>query len=238
MVIVALLTIPAFYLEMMVTDAFYNFAGKVLSWIVFVAFGGELAVMLAVCRQRMLYLASNWLGVLLVVFSGIALFEPAEEFIPLLRLLRVAFVGIILMNVWRRMARVVSRDAIPYLTFLATISLGGAGAVFYWIEPTVHSYADGLWLAFGTGATVGYGDLVPTTPASKVFAVLMVVVGYAFLSLITASFAALFIGEDERKMRHLLQRDVKLLQNELDGLRRQVSDYHETVKQALIDKNK
>jgi voltage-gated potassium channel len=62
---------------------------------------------------------------------------------------------------------------------------------------------------------MGYGNLVPTTTASRVFAVLMVVIGFAMLSLVTASFAAFFVGEDEKKLRHEMHQDIKELREEV-----------------------
>ena len=44
-------------------------------------------------------------------------------------------------------------------------------------------------------------------------------VGYAILSLVTASIAAFFIGEDEQKLRRELHRDIKSLHDEVRQLR-------------------
>lgn len=104
---------------------------------------------------------------------------------------------------------------------LAMLAMAGGG--FYWLEPQVHSFADGLWLAFTTGATVGYGDIVPSTPASKVFAVFIVLMGYALLSLVTASIAALLVGEDEKLIRRELHADMRLLLREIDALRGEIA---------------
>jgi voltage-gated potassium channel len=41
--------------------------------------------------------------------------------------------------------------------------IGGVG--FWLLEPGIDTLQDGLWLAFTTAATVGYGDMVPRTPA-------------------------------------------------------------------------
>ena len=54
----------------------------------------------------------------------------------------------------------------------SSLALLGLGPGFWWLEPRAETLGDGLWLAFTTAATVGYGDIVPTTPASKIFAVL------------------------------------------------------------------
>ncbi len=103
---------------------------------------------------------------------------------------------------------------------LAILGLGGLG--FWVLDPQVRSIGDGLWLAFTTAATVGYGDMVPSTPASRVFAVLVVLVGLAVLSLVTASVAAMFVQGEERHMEHELMRELRALRHELNQLQAQV----------------
>ena len=87
------------------------------------------------------------------------------------------------------------------------------------MEPRVHSYADGVWLAFTTGATVGYGDLVPSTPASRIFAAFIVLLGYALFSVVTASIAALLVGEDEKRLSREMHADLRMLRKEIAALR-------------------
>lgn len=109
---------------------------------------------------------------------------------------------------------------------LCILWLGGVG--FWWLEPKVRSLSDGLWLAFTTAATVGYGDLVPTTLASRSFSVVVVLLGLAVLSLVTASLAAIFIEreveEEERQIERDLRRDIMQLRNELHLLRQELRE--------------
>jgi voltage-gated potassium channel len=105
---------------------------------------------------------------------------------------------------------------------LSIILLAMAGAGFYWMEPRVLTYADGVWLAFITGATVGYGDLVPSTHASRIFAVFIVLLGYAIFSVITASIAALFVGEDEKHFQQDLHADIRALRHEIALLHKEL----------------
>ena len=100
---------------------------------------------------------------------------------------------------------------------LAILVIGGVG--FWWLEPSIHSFSDGLWLSFTTAATVGYGDTVPTTPMARLFAVFVVLLGLAVLSLVTASLAALFVGREvEKDDRHM----VAEVLHELHALRLEV----------------
>lgn len=104
------------------------------------------------------------------------------------------------------------------------ILLIAAGAFFYWIDPQIHSLHDGIWLAFTTGATVGYGDLVPSTTASRLFAGLMVLLGFALLSIFTAGIAALLVGEDERRLEHEFHHDIRALRKEVQALRAELTE--------------
>ena len=103
--------------------------------------------------------------------------------------------------------------------------LGGVG--FWLLDPGVHTIADGLWLAFTTAATVGYGDMVPSTHASRMFAVIVVLLGLAVLSLATASLAAIFVEKDveegeELQIEHALMREIRHLREEVQLLRQDI----------------
>ncbi len=103
---------------------------------------------------------------------------------------------------------------------LSILGLGGLG--FWLLDPGVKTLSDGLWLAFTTAATVGYGDLVPSTHASRVFAVLVVLVGLAVLSLVTASVAAIFVETEEREIERELLLELRRLHHEVRSLREEV----------------
>ena len=104
------------------------------------------------------------------------------------------------------------------------VSLGGLG--FWLLDEQVNSFSEGLWLAFTTAATVGYGDMVPSSLASRVFAVLLVIMGLAVLSLTTAAIAALFIDRDERESTLALEKDIMA---ELTQLRQEIQALKESL---------
>jgi voltage-gated potassium channel len=105
---------------------------------------------------------------------------------------------------------------------LLILLMGGLG--FWWLEPGIHTFQDGLWLAFTTAATVGYGDLVPQTHVGRAFSVLVVLLGLAVLSLVTASLAALFVEQEVEEEERQIERD---LMRELHALRRQINALHD-----------
>lgn len=211
----ALIAVVAFYLVEVETQPQLRAIGRLLEWAVLVAFSAELVWMLAITRQRLRYLLGNWLDVLIVTAAALTVTGYDTDWVALARLLRVAMVAMVLARAFTEMRTMFSPGGLPYIFGFAVIAMLAAGAGFYWLDPSVHTYSEGLWLAFVTAATVGYGDVVPTTPASRILAVVIVVIGLALLSTVTATFAALFIGEDEKIMRKEMHQDIRRLREEV-----------------------
>jgi voltage-gated potassium channel len=218
MIGIALGSVVAVYLTEIAREPNLRSLGRSLEWLIFLAFSAELLWMLYLSSRKLPYLLANWLDVLIVFFAGLALAGTESEWVALARLLRLAAVGMLLARAAGSIRSVFTPGGLPYVFGLAMIAFLVAGAGFYWLEPTVQSFADGLWLAFTTGATVGYGDLVPTTTSARVFAVIITMLGLTFFSLVTASIAAFFIGEDEKLLRKEMHQDIRHLRTEVAEL--------------------
>ena len=206
-VLIALLsTIPAFYIELLenlptpLAVAIYLLAAGLTGLSLW-----RVARLLTHPRQ---YLRGN--GLDLVLIGGLliaALIPPSIGSSPALVVRLVVSMLTLLRMVWT-IKSWVTQGGLGYLLALAMLVLFFCGAGFWALEPKVQSLEDGLWLAFTTAATVGYGDLVPTTPASKIFAVFVVLLGYAVLSLVTAAIAAMWVETSERRMEQDILRDL------------------------------
>lgn len=119
---------------------------------------------------------------------------------------------------WQRRKRFITRRGVVYSLGLCVLILSLGGVGFWIVEPRAETLADGLWLAFTTAATVGYGDIVPSTHASRAFAVVVVLLGLAVLSLVTASVAAMFVETEERQIERDLMREIGALRKEVQSL--------------------
>jgi voltage-gated potassium channel len=148
-------------------------------------------------------------------------------------LLRLSLCSLILIRMATLVLWHMKPSYLVKLIFLALLMLTSAGAGFYWLEPTVLNYPDGVWLAFSTVATVGYGDFVPSTPASKIFAVFIVLLGYAMFSIVTANIAALFVGEEEERFERELHGDIRALHQEVAALRRELREQEAQIKASM-----
>jgi voltage-gated potassium channel len=59
------------------------------------------------------------------------------------------------------------------------------------------NFGDSIWWAFVTICTIGYGDYYPVTFEGRAIAVLLMVAGLAFISVITVSVATMFLNRLE-----------------------------------------
>jgi voltage-gated potassium channel len=83
-----------------------------------------------------------------------------------------------------------------------TIALGFlilAAFLISGLDPAFEDPIDGFWWAWVTMTTVGYGDLVPTTLEGRIVGMLLILVGIAIFSMLTASFSVFFIEKEEEE---------------------------------------
>lgn len=112
------------------------------------------------------------------------------------RFVRLGRAGVAGVRLVRGVRRLGAPGALPYLTLatLAIVTLGGAA--FYLVElEGVEGIDDALWWALVTVTTVGYGDISPATGAGRAVAAVVMVLGIAYTSLLTAGLAALLTRE-------------------------------------------
>lgn len=131
---------------------------------------------------------------------------------------------------------ILGRQGLIYSMAIALSILVFGGLGFWALDPEVDTFSDGLWLAFTTAATVGYGDLVPSTQASRAFAVLVVLMGLGVLSLVTASVAALLVErdvqEEERAIERELMQEMRAMRDEIAALRQEIESIKTTDKET------
>lgn len=214
-----LLAIPAFYFEELSREPVFQDIARTMDMLVLLTFVVELTIMLVVSRHKFQYLVHNWLSVAIIAATGLSVLAPQipGELAALFRLARLAIASLLIARLLHSL-RALTPGSTPYILLIGFILMLLSGGGFYWLEPTIHNYWDGLWLAFNSGMTVGYGDLVPTTGPSRLFAGLVIILTYGVMSLVTASIAAFFIGKEEKQIRRDVHQEIKNLRRDMAAL--------------------
>ena len=95
---------------------------------------------------------------------------------------------------------VATRRVFPFLVLLTLAVALLAGFVMTLVdEEDFPSFGVGAWWALVTLATVGYGDVVPTTPWGRVVGSGVILFGITFLSFLTATVTSLFVSNDQER---------------------------------------
>jgi voltage-gated potassium channel len=222
MLIALVASVPAFYDSMLPTPAtwatwMYLVSGGVLLgstwWARRGAHGAAAAgTSSAAWGHHPLQMRLDWfLGAALIANAVLPQSNASEAAL----LWRLVIAVLMLYRLLRISQPLFTETGLARLMALGSAVLVLCGIGFYWLDPEVKSIHDGLWLAFSTAATVGYGDVVPSSTASRIFSVFVVLLGYGLLSLVTASIAAMFVGSQERKVERDILRDMHVQMREL-----------------------
>jgi voltage-gated potassium channel len=204
MLVAALLVIPVVVIEQSSFGQPWEAIGAALNWAIWLAFLGELVVMLAVVDDRSGWLRKHPLELLIVVLTPpfLASTFAAVRALRLLRLVRLLRLA--------QLARdASSMEGLRYVSLLALLTVLAGGAGYASVERH-QSLGDGMYWAITTMTTVGYGDLSPQTTTGKFLAVVMMLVGIGFVAILTGAVAQRFLAAEIRE-------DVAAIEHEIDA---------------------
>jgi len=197
MLFVALWIPLQWYLE--VTHAIAPVLARIADWLVWSSFLIETVVLSMLVKDRRAYLFGNWINMAVIV-GGIPYFWQFAPLIGLLRSFRLILVVVILLRLSKSIRMMLSRHQLGNTLAVAFITMVLSGVIVSQIDPTIGSVWDGMWWAWVTMTTVGYGDVVPNSAAGRMFGALLILFGVVLLSMLTANLAAFFIGGEVEKV--------------------------------------
>jgi len=226
MMFVALWIPLQWYLEE--TQAITPLLARIADWLVWLAFLVETVLLSALVKNRRAYLTGNWMN-LVIVIGGMPFFWQFAPLVGLLRGFRLVLVVVILARLSKSVRMLLSRHQLGNTLAVAFITMVLSGVIVSRIDPSIGTVWDGMWWAWVTMATVGYGDVVPHSAAGRLFGALLILFGVVLLSLLTANLAAFFIGADVEKV----EREEK----EADRMLKDISARLERVERLLEQRN-
>lgn len=192
-----------------------------IDWAIWLFFSMETVAMLALVRQRRRYLLGNWMN-LLIIAGGLPILWPGLPLVAALRSLRLLlFVGL-LPRLSHTAASLLARNRLGSTLLVMGTLIATTGVLVSLFEPAIETPLDGVWWALVTASTVGYGDIVPSTPQGRAFAAVVILIGLAMVALITANISAFLVdSEVDRERRELLEKMTRI-ERQLDEIERRL----------------
>ncbi len=190
-IVVTLWLVVQWYLELNnLLPVTQIYLANFLIWIYFII---ETILLLTFVNNKKFYILQNW-PVTIIIISGICLlFYPhilAGHLFDGLRLILIIW----LLIPWLEVCFNSLSDNYFTTTLLtAFFIILFSGIIISGLDPSIESAWDGIWWAWVTVTTVGYGDVVPTSFVGRAFAFILIMMGLVLFAAFTANFSALFI---------------------------------------------
>ncbi len=192
----------------------------VSDWIIWLFFLIETVVLMSLVRDRRGYLVDNWMSVA-IILAGLPILWHYTPLAGLLRHLRLLLLATLLVQFIPSVREILLRNHLGYTLLIAILITVVSGIVISQVDPAIPSIGDGIWFAWVTLTTVGYGDVAPESTAGRLIGGVLIFVGLVFFSLITANIAAFLVRRDVEKVERkegTLGHQLKDLQAQLDRI--------------------
>jgi voltage-gated potassium channel len=155
--------------------------------------------LLLLVEKKGQFLRNNW-GSLVIIVAGMPLLWEAFPHAGGLRVLRLLVLFSLLFNMSAAARKILGRNHLGTTLMVSFIIVVLAGTLMAVIDPNIKTPLDGIWWAWVTITTVGYGDIVPGSTAGRLFGSLLILLGIALFSMLTGSFSAFFLAQEEEKI--------------------------------------
>jgi len=169
---------------------------RITNWGIWLFFVLETVVLVSLVEDKRRYLRSNWMN-LLIIGAGVPVLWGGGAHAAALRTLRLLLMFPLLLNTSGTVRKILTRNYLGTTLLVALAFTLVSGLLITGIDPGIETVWEGLWWAWVTVATVGYGDVVPQSVAGKAFGAIVILFGVGFFSLLTASFSAYFVSRGE-----------------------------------------
>lgn len=181
---------------------------QLTDWVVWAFFIGETTLLTYLVRDKWRYLKANWIN-LVIIAAGMPILWGGPVHAAGLRSLRLVIAFGLLLNVSPTLKAVLARNHLGTTLMVSLVVVIIGGTIMAGIDPGIETPLDGIWWAWVTLSTVGYGDVVPASQPGRLLGAIMILLGMGLFSLITASFTAFFVAREEEAVEEEIVEQVE-----------------------------
>jgi voltage-gated potassium channel len=142
---------------------------QIANWCVWLFFVAESVTLTLLVQHRLHYLKRNWLNLIIIIF-GLPWIWQLTPLVGIVRGLQLLLMARLLLPWWNTSVLFLSRNRLGTTLITALVTTTLAGVLMSVIDPVYKSPWAGIWWAWETVTTVGYGDYIPISFAGRLLA--------------------------------------------------------------------
>jgi voltage-gated potassium channel len=201
---------------------------QLTNWVIWFAFVAETVVLTLLVERKMFYLTTNWVNLAIIILL-FPVYWPHLYLTTIVRVIRICLMFRFLVP-WLSFSReFLARNHLGTTLLVAFVLTTASGLTVAAFDPGIPNAFAGVWWAWQTITTVGYGDSVPTSILGRTVAILIMVFGIGLLAVLTANFSAFFLARNEKTsertvtLKHVEQM-LERLEAKIDMLEQQLKN--------------
>ena len=179
----------------------------ILVWAFFVV---ELIVMTALVDKKLRYICSNWMNLVIIIF-GMQVLWGDMQYMAAVRIARLIVILVLYISIFDSVLVMLARQKLWLTLSISFITILIAGIVISVFDPGISDPWEGLWWAWVTVTTVGYGDVVPTSAGGRIIGGFLILLGVGIFSMLTASFSAFLVSKNSDELDSKEEKAIKIL---------------------------
>ncbi len=199
-----------------------------VNWSIWSYFVVQWLLLTALVSDKPRYWRHNWFILFAIIYETPLLLGLQYHW-PSYQNGRLLLTFVMIMPWFGLIKRSLTDDRLGTTLLTVFFSVVIAGFVVSGFDPGIKSLQQGIWWAWVTMSTVGYGDIVPLSWVGRLIGSAVILIGLCFFAVLTANFSSLFVRRQVGRFRDQERRDMRRIIKRID----QVESRDEEILQLL-----
>ena len=188
-------------------------------------------------EDKMAFIKHNWPDIIAMIpFDILSLSQSYVFYARFFRLFRLIRLFALFRREWKYISSFFKQTHINFAIGMLLFTVFAGTIIFYLIEhgtnPAVHTIWDSMWFTITTMIT-GNSDINPLTYDGEIVSVLMMIIGIAFVGILTASLASYLINKSNKTEDDLEKERIKNIENSVDDIKNEIIELKELLKEKI-----
>ena len=177
----------------------------------------DYAIRFRVARDKKEFVCHNICDLIAIMpfhtlFRAFKITRIGPQIERLLKLTKVPRIFAFLYRPLKKSKAFLNTNGFKYVVFVTVLMIAAGGFLIHYAEGM--SISDGIWWAFVTATTVGYGDISPSTLYGRIIAMVLMLVGIGLIGTVTSTITSYFLNAGQKKT--VKDETIEMIKGKLD----------------------